>query len=382
MRLLFISTTYPTPTRPHQGSFNRRLVDAWREQGHRVHVIAPVPWMERWQARNRAESLRHAQPDEHHPTFYYPPKVGRTQYHHFYRWSIRASVQRILRHETIDGVIGYWAHPDGYIAVEVAKQLEIPSLVMVGGTDVRILAQQQRRRRVITAALQRADQVVALSRDLLGCLHALGIEEERTQVLYRGVDRRLFSPGNRNEARNRLQLPIDQHLWLWVGRLCDVKHPQLFLNGLAHRKGIDSSSHAYVIGDGPLKPALIEQAERLGLAPHVTWLPSQPHQALCDWYRAANWTVLTSHSEGIPNVLLESLACGTPFIATRVGGVPEIASPDHDMLIEPNQPLALAAALDASKNESWQQRRSPRAFQPHDPLEFAQALLDRLGEDA
>jgi glycosyltransferase involved in cell wall biosynthesis len=68
------------------------------------------------------------------------------------------------------------------------------------------------------------------------------------------------------------------------------------------------------------------------------------HAQLPDWYRAADLTVLPSHSEGIPNVLLESLACGTPFVATSVGGVPEIAREPSE-LVPPGDPEALAAAI-------------------------------------
>src|SRR5207247_9071660 len=70
-----------------------------------------------------------------------------------------------------------------------------------------------------------------------------------------------------------------------------------------------------------------------------------PHAELPDWYRAANLTVLPSRSEGMPNVLRESLACGTPFVASRVGGIVEIAEACSGHLVPPDDPGALAEAI-------------------------------------
>jgi peptidoglycan/xylan/chitin deacetylase (PgdA/CDA1 family) len=78
----------------------------------------------------------------------------------------------------------------------------------------------------------------------------------------------------------------------------------------------------------------------------VTFTGSVQHDQLADWYRAVDATVMASYSEGIPNVLRESLACGTPFVATRVGGIPEIANGNAARLVPPGDPNALAEAID------------------------------------
>jgi glycosyltransferase involved in cell wall biosynthesis len=76
-----------------------------------------------------------------------------------------------------------------------------------------------------------------------------------------------------------------------------------------------------------------------------------PQRQLPDWYRAADLTVLSSHSEGIPNVLRESLACGTPFVATRVGGTSEVATHPSCRLVPPGNPSDLATAIIASLDD-------------------------------
>jgi len=99
------------------------------------------------------------------------------------------------------------------------------------------------------------------------------------------------------------------------------------------------------VGDGPLRRGLMAQTETHSLSTHITFVGPKLHDELGDWYRAADLTVLPSRSEGLPNVLRESLACGTPFVSTNVGGIPEIADPDCSLLVPPNDPQALADAI-------------------------------------
>jgi glycosyltransferase involved in cell wall biosynthesis len=123
------------------------------------------------------------------------------------------------------------------------------------------------------------------------------------------------------------------------------------------RRGVDF--HLHLLGEGPLRPALEAQCAALGLCRHITFAGGMAHERLADWYRAADLTVLASHSEGIPNVLLESLACGTQFIATRVGGIPEIAHGQISPLPPAGDAAALAEAIIAglkgntARRESW-----------------------------
>ncbi|MCA9182995.1 MAG: glycosyltransferase, partial [Planctomycetales bacterium] len=100
-------------------------------------------------------------------------------------------------------------------------------------------------------------------------------------------------------------------------------------------------------------------------------LPPMNQQQLALYDNAANVTVLTSRSEGIPNVLLESIACNTPFVATNVGGVAEIASPNIDYLVPSENADSLAAAVIACVEQPSTQLRT---FSPHDNLCMAEAV--------
>ena len=100
-----------------------------------------------------------------------------------------------------------------------------------------------------------------------------------------------------------------------------------------------------IIGQGPLAGSLQAQVDRLGLGERVRLLGPRRQAELPDWYRAADVFVLPSHSEGVPNVLLEASACGLPCVATRVGGIPEISDRGDIRMVPPADPAALVGAI-------------------------------------
>jgi peptidoglycan/xylan/chitin deacetylase (PgdA/CDA1 family) len=132
---------------------------------------------------------------------------------------------------------------------------------------------------------------------------------------------------------------------LWIGRFVPVKGLDILMQAcqIAHQAG--ARFQLYLVGDGPLRATVLADRDARGLQDCVHIVGGRLHHELPDWYRAADFTVLTSLSEGIPNVLRESLACGTPFIATSVGGVPELAGDRTDWLVEPQDAGAFARAI-------------------------------------
>jgi teichuronic acid biosynthesis glycosyltransferase TuaC len=101
-----------------------------------------------------------------------------------------------------------------------------------------------------------------------------------------------------------------------------------------------------IVGEGPQATPLERLAERLGLSGRVRLLGAVPQDRLVTVYNAADVVVLASSREGLPNVLLEALACGTPVVATAVWGTPEVvAAPVAGRLVEERSPEALSRAI-------------------------------------
>lgn len=169
-----------------------------------------------------------------------------------------------------------------------------------------------------------SDRVVASTLEERAELVAdYGAEPDRIEVIPPGVDHATFSPGDRDAARARLALPAGPTL-LFVGRIQPLKGADLALRCLAELPG----AATLVVVGGPSGADGVAELERLhvlardlDLADRVRWVSPQPHEALADWYRSADVCLVPSRSESFGLVALEAAACGTPVVATNVGGL-------------------------------------------------------------
>lgn len=374
MKILLITTVFPSPLQPNKGAFNRAMVQALSVE-HEVKVVSPIPWtiaFPRPQGMPRACAIGGV--EAHYPVYFYTPKIFRRWYGEFFWHSVRSTLRMVVRDFPPDVVMGYWAHPDGHAAVRLARRLHIPSVVMVGGTDVLVLADDAGRRRSIRRVLEQADSVVTVSQDLKRVVAAWPVPAGKIHVVYRGIDTTRFHGGDRVAARMRLGLPSNAPVLIWVGHMVPVKGLDVLIDAMALAMA-RADFRLYLVGDGPLRAELERRSAALRLANRVTFAGYVAHDELGDWYRAADLTVLPSRSEGVPNVLLESIASGTPFVASRVGGVPEIADPLIDRLVSPGDPTALAdAVVDAITSPS----RLPRRYVPVSSSQASAQLLQVL----
>lgn len=367
MRVWFLSSIFPQPYDPTRGIFCAHLCKALARK-HAVQVIAPRSWLEAWRYRHQLARLSPGQDETwqelpvRRPIYYYPPKVCRATYGWWMEWSARATIRSLLAQTPPDCIVSYWAHPDGAVAVRAGKLAGVPTGIIVGGSDVLLLSREPWRRRCVQNALQAADAVVAVSEDLKSRVVELGVNAARAHVVRQGLDEELFYPADRQLARSSLGIAPTEPILIWVGRMAPVKGLDVLLAACARLKDREQAFHLYLIGDGPLRPSLASLAEKLGLGQRVSFVGTKSPAELPDWYRAADFTVLPSWSEGLPNVLRESVACGTPFIASRVGGIPEIADDRRDRLVPPGDPEGWAETIQAAISKRGDSLPAPVRF--------------------
>ncbi|MFZ1287678.1 MAG: D-inositol-3-phosphate glycosyltransferase, partial [Candidatus Phosphoribacter sp.] len=196
--------------------------------------------------------------------------------------------------------------------------------------------------------VEAADRLVANTVDEACQLVELyGADPTRVSVVPPGVDLDLFAPGDRYAARGRLGLPLRANILLFVGRIQPLKAPDLLVK--AARRLLDANPHwtpddlvVAIIG-GPSGSGL-EHPEQLGelvadlgLAAYVRFVPPVDRVTLARWYRAADLVTVPSYNESFGLVAIEALACGTPVVAAKVGGLPTavgdggVLVPGHDV---------------------------------------------------
>lgn len=374
VRVLLFSTLFPSAERPVHGVFVETRLRELRKLGQvEVRVVAPVPWFPFTHARWGAHATMARTPavewrdgvEVRHPRYPLLPKVGMSSAPLLMALALRGTVQR-LRDEGFDFdlIDAHYYYPDGVAAALLAKWFDRPLVVTARGSDVNLVAEHALPRRMMRWAARRASASVGVSAALVERMRSLGFPADRLQVMRNGVDLDRFQPLDQAAMRRELGLPVGVPLLLTVGNLHEHKGQRLTLEALALVRTQPGMSQArlLVVGTGPDADWLARRAQQLGLSEALHLVGSMPNTALARWYSAADVLVLASSREGWPNVLLEAMACGTPVVATRVGGVPEILAGDQaGRMVGERTAQALADAL----GSLWRGRPERQAVRRH-----------------
>lgn len=349
VRLVVFTSLYPSAVQPGHGRFVedrlRRLVASGRVS---ATVVAPVPWFpfsQPWFGAYAAFARVPAHEDRHgirvvHPRYPLIPKVGMNiAALLMYRWLLPTVRGLLLAGVKCDVIDSHYLYPDGVAAVAIGRRLGVPVVMSARGSDVNVLPRFQVPRRQIVQAACNAAAVVTVSGALSERLAALGIAERKLHVLRNGVDLDVFRPCDRGPLRTRLG--VTGPTWLAVGHLIRLKGVHITLAALARVPDV----HLMIAGTGPEEDRLRALVDQLGLGARVRFLGRVPHASLCSYYGAADALVLASRSEGMPNVALEALACGTPVIAAPFAGAAEVVgAPEAGEIARARTAEAVAAA--------------------------------------
>ena len=215
-----------------------------------------------------------------------------------------------------------------------------------------------RRAEAEASIIECADAVLAscsVEADQIASLY--GADPERIRIVPLGVDHAFFGPGHRPQARRALGLPLGGRLLLFVGRIQPLKCADAAVETLAElsEQGGTKTAEPYrlVVVGGPSGPhgekalqGLRDLADARGVSDRVHFIDPQPHELLSSYYRAADVCIVPSRSESFGLVALESAACGTPVVASAVGGLTTLV--DHGrtgFLVEDPTPGRYAAAV-------------------------------------
>jgi glycosyltransferase involved in cell wall biosynthesis len=342
VKILIVTNLFPTPWDPRRGTFNRQQFQRLGER-HEVDVLTAVDFRERMGGERGEVHVSGVKRD--HFTFYHPPGIGRFLNAFCFFACMLWQRGRELRRARYDVMLASWAYPDAAGAAWVARLLGIPYVVKVHGSDLNVQAESPLRRPQIRSALRGAAGVIAVSQALAQKAVNLGARPDDVDAIYNGVDTGLFHRGDRAAARQRLGLPPEAPIVLYVGNLKATKGCHDLIEAFPVLVDRHHDARLVYVGDGASRANLEDRAASLCCSTAVRFAGAVDHAALADWFRAANVLCLPSHNEGVPNVVLEAMACGIPIVATAVGGIPEVVPDRAGILVPAHQPHELGAAL-------------------------------------
>lgn len=349
MNLLSFSYCFPHAAAPTWGVFVQQRLAAMARRAD-LQVVSPVPTFPLLaRLRGTPGPVEGAWDGMtvHRPRFFYFPGVLKSLDARLYAAGVHRRLARVVDEFKPDILDAHFIWPDGVAVGRLAKKLGISYTITLRGKLYPCLNSPSQKRQC-AEALRNAAAVISVDRRMADVARELGAADDRLHVIPNGVDLAHFQLGDQAAARSELQLPADARLLVSVAHLGERKGHCETVRALSRLPedvqlilvGGDSAAHS----GG--KQQLIELADSLGVRERVLFVGKQPYELIPRYFQAANASVLASWREGCPNVVLESLACGTPVVATDVGAVPMMIEDGRNGRIVPvRDPERLAEAI-------------------------------------
>ena len=357
--VVMLTSSYPRFPGDGIGTFVEPIANGVAGLGHEVHIVAPWHPLVR---RPRRED------DVHFHFFKYAPI---SSLHAFgYATALRADVSlrptaylaaplalaagwRAVRHvarETRASILhAHWAVPAGVIAA--LSRTGTPLVVSLHGSDVFLAETNRVVRAAAGLAFQRAGWITACSEDLRRRAVGLGADTSKTEVIPYGVDADRFRPNPDARARIRGErgAAADDPVLVTVGRLVHKKGFEYLIDAVSALTGRWPSLRLFIVGHGDLQDDLRQRAAVAGVGERVVFLGALPQREVAEWLSAADIAVVPSvrddagNVDGLPNVLLESLASGTPVVTTSAGGIGSVVVDGQTARLVPERDAAALA---------------------------------------
>jgi glycosyltransferase involved in cell wall biosynthesis len=353
LRIAVVTSYFPTSAQPYRGHSAYHTLRRM-EKFAKIRVFCPVIRYPDWFPPRR---FPHYRVDLRYKTqgldaeyFEYPavpllsrpfnPAVCRSRL----AWRIAAFAP--------DVILNYFVYPEGCAAADLGVKLKIPIVLGVIGSDVNRIPDLVTRWHT-QRALRRASAVIAVSGQLGQQAARLGVPAQRIATIPNGCDLETFHPGDQFAARERLGIPPDAELILFVGWMIPTKGVHELFRAFAELSQTRPALTIAFVGEGALLAEVRAQALATNLAGRVLTPGTLTSSQVAEWMAAADVFCLPSYAEGCPNVVIEALASGRPVVASRVGAIPEMVDDRSGILIPPRDSRSLAEALNHALAEKW-----------------------------
>lgn len=349
MRILTLSTLFPSIVRPNFGVFvERQCQNLAAQRDVELTIINPIgmpPFPLKYAApyadlRTLPEHEQWHGLNVYRPRFAMLPKIGGPSNARNIANAVLPLAKQLHDEQPFGLIDAEFFYPDGPAAHRLAQALDLPFTIKARGADIHYWAGEGGCKDQIIAAAEQSAALLAVSQAMKDDMASLGIDAEKIMVHYTGCDQQKFRP-DADIAPNIAPLIADQPYSITVGALIARKNPYLILKAL---ESVPALHHIF-IGAGEELNGLKAEAGRAGLSERVSFAGVLPHDQLPGLLANARMLVLPSQSEGLANAWVEALACGTPIIISEAGGARELVSDTRFGRIVEQNAGAIASAM-------------------------------------
>lgn len=369
MKILTISSVFPNKNLPFTGLFVYERMKHVAAKTH-VMVVAPVPWSpfdsiirrfkKTFRPARAGKEIRGGL-EVRYIRFFCLPGIFKFLDGYMYYKSIAKQVAGLIEKNNIDLIDVHFAYPDGFAAMLLAKKLGLPFCVTLRGTELPY-SKSFYRRWQMRWVFKKSAKIISVSQSLSRLAVQTGASPEKIKIIPNGINTNIFYPRSRSRARELLCIERNATVILSVGGLVKRKGFHRIIRHLPQLQNSVNPILFLIVGGGSVEgdysKELQAQVQDYHLESVVRFEGQQPPEKLPWYYSAADLFVLATANEGWPNVIVESLACGAPVVATDVGGVKEIITHDYLGFTVPfGDSVALYCAMEKGLKKKWDRDR-------------------------
>lgn len=368
-RIIVFSSLFPSSKRPFAGIFIRERMFRVA-QNTDLSVVSPVPWFpcqgiirlvkKNYRPMPGTKEIQQSIP-VYYPRFFSFPRLFRKMDARMMARAAYPLIKRLHSRQKIDVIDSHFTYPDGLAATMIGQKLGIKVVITLRGTEFPH-SKNPKRIHLLKDAWENADHLISVSSSLKQLAVDLGVDEKKITVVGNGVDNRIFHPLSRYKARHELGIDSPAKVLVTVGGLVKRKGFHRVIRCIPDLVGQFPNLRYLVVGgpsaEGNEEKYLRTFAKKLNIEKHVVFMGPMSPEKLKLPLSAANLFVLASSNEGWANVILESMACGTPVVATDVGGNAEVICTEETGSIVPFQDRhALTKALRKGLGKKWDRQK-------------------------
>lgn len=374
MNLIWLTPEFPSSAKNTQGMYIYRTVKELSRY-YKLDVICLYPaappvlemiknWKDRktiyknWKRNYSEDSSSKLELQNVRVYYLQYYRLPRGKFHHTEGWfvyfQLRKYLKKIISKDTI--IHANWIFPAGTLANIISNKYKTPFLISLLGSDVNRLKKGTTFWKYAKNLLDKADKVTAVTDDLFEKCSKIGIpiEETKKELIDNIYETDKFTIQSKNEARKALNIEMSSKIIFFAGALVPVKNVDILIEASSTLITNSNNTYLYIAGSGIDEGKYKRLAAKLKISEKVVFLGAVIAEDLINYYNAADLLCLQSKSEGLPNVIVESFLCGTPVVASDVGGISRIvASGINGFLVKPNSVEDLKEKIEVSLNKEW-----------------------------